>query len=432
MNTMNITEQILYLVANAFHIYVFYCMFRAMLGVPKNQKVELAAFVGMYAVNSAAFLLFTSNYFNLLSSIVPLIIISLIYDRTARFKLLVSVMTCAVSMLLESVTTNILLLLIKNIGDAQTILSNIVGSFILFFLSLVVRKIRTSQKNTTLAISHWLVIFFVPSGSITVVALAFSSGYMAWQNVAIVTILLLINVIIFWLFDKMTDYYQARYERQLMSEQLYIFTQQLELINENNQAIRSMRHDLKNHITYLSEFLRRNEIDSAQEYLEQISEHLQPHNQYVDTGNPGLDSFINYKLSALEKISDKIETCMEIPKQISYPSFELCVILGNLLDNASEAFLRLPQDIPKLLSLDIRFDRGILFISVSNSFDGKLRKTLAAGKTVYHSLKENAEDHGRGLANVRNMVDAFEGELYIEDDQHKYTVKIVLFPKHSN
>ena len=103
-------------------------------------------------------------------------------------------------------------------------------------------------------------------------------------------------------------------------------------------------------------------------------------------------------------------------------NFDLTVLLGNLLDNAIEA---LRKDDKKSLSIKIRYIKGILYISMYNSFDGVINK----GGNRFLSLKEDKENHGIGLTNIDSIVNKYNGEMRIDSKGGIYKTDIILYIK---
>lgn len=146
--------------------------------------------------------------------------------------------------------------------------------------------------------------------------------------------------------------------------------------------------------------------------------------KYASSGNPDFDSILNYKLSAASAVGAKIELDMAIPTHLPIEAFDINVILGNLLDNANEA---LAQSEVKELNVGIRYDRGMIFIHVSNTYCGEVRKEVRDGTAIYSSTKEEPECHGLGLSGVAAVVEKYGGSVYIDDAKGKFKVDIVLY-----
>ena len=64
---------------------------------------------------------------------------------------------------------------------------------------------------------------------------------------------------------------------------------------------------------------------------------------------------------------------MDIPSQMPFANSDLCIILGNALDNALEANMRSKEE-HSYISLKVKYDGDNLIIIVENSFDGKIIK----------------------------------------------------------
>ena len=77
----------------------------------------------------------------------------------------------------------------------------------------------------------------------------------------------------------------------------------------------------------------------------------------------------------------------------------------------------------KSLSLYVSMQRGLLFINLSNSYDG----TLIENKGRFLSTKPDKRAHGLGLQNVKRMVREMNGEMLIEHDENNFCVKIMLY-----
>ncbi len=423
---MDALHTLLYLTANAFHIYVFSSALRAVLGRPRLAVVEGLGFAGMYALNSGMFLLLNNPYLNLATSVLPLILLAFVYRGTVRVRLLVGVMVCVTSMLLESVIYNAGSLFAPDDPDGLSIFTNIISSFALFLLTQVLRKFRPDRPSAALSFGHWLAIITVPLGMMAAVAVAFRSGLGSWETILIVILLLCVNVIVFWLFDKMTDYYQARLGSQMLLEQNNAYAQQLRFVREKDREIRDLRHDMKNHVSYLMDLADKGDLAGVSGYLRRMGGELYHPQEFVSSGNDGMDSFLNYKLSRIHRLGARITTDIAIPEQIDYPDFDLCVILGNLLDNAYEAFQRMPEGQPRSLDIKMRYDRDILYLKIGNTYYGRLSRITRDGKGLYQTTKENAEEHGRGLSNVIRVVESYGGTVSIHDQAQTYIVELIL------
>lgn len=389
--------------------------------------MEWLGFSLLFIINSATFLLASNPYLNLVSTILPLIAISFLYTTTIFTKILVSVMVVTVSMILDSVSFNIgSIFLFDNMNENQ-LFTNVTGSFLFFLLAQVIKKIRTPQKNTTLFLSHWFVIVAAPISSIGIITMIFQMGYSAKATVAILVILMGLNIGFLWLFDKMTEYYQMQSEKEVLVEQLRAYKQHIKLISENQQKIKELRHDIKNHFSYLSAFLKNADVEGASAYLQKISGYISNPMVFVDSGNQTLDSFLNYKIGEISRLLVNISLDIRLPQQIPYGDFDLCMVLGNLLDNSYEALYHQTVGETKRFSLKMHYERGMLYIKITNTYSGSLRKVMKDKEQIYLTTKRDTSQHGNGLSHVKKMVQRYGGEVKINDSNHLYCVELLLY-----
>ncbi len=117
-----------------------------------------------------------------------------------------------------------------------------------------------------------------------------------------------------------------------------------------------------------------------------------------------------------------METDIVIPEQMKLHSFDLNVVVGNLLDNAIAASERTEE---QFLKLSMRMDKGILFLQVVNSCDG-----IPEGVCDIQKMAEkSAEGHGIGLINVRRIVEKYHGEIDMRCDAHRMKTEVMLYMK---
>ena len=102
---------------------------------------------------------------------------------------------------------------------------------------------------------------------------------------------------------------------------------------------------------------------------------------------------------------------------------DLVTILGNAMDNAIEACMRVPEG-QRFIQVRTMQQDGFSILSFSNSCDGR---TFLCGKLLL-TRKRDPENHGFGLANIRRTVEKYEGEMNWHADEEEFTLTL-LFPR---
>lgn len=208
--------------------------------------------------------------------------------------------------------------------------------------------------------------------------------------------------------------------REMYELQIQAYQYQLEVMKNANEAYRTLRHDMKHHIVMLTDFIHKGENENALKYLGKLSGYTGGHKGYIETGNTGIDSIINYMAAKVQGFSGQVLADIYIPPGLAVDNFDMSIILGNLLLNACEAMENCTR---KELAIALKYGRGILLICIENTYDGILEEK--DGKII--TRKEDASNHGLGLASVRRAVRKYDGNIKIQSDENKFRVEAVLY-----
>ncbi len=114
---------------------------------------------------------------------------------------------------------------------------------------------------------------------------------------------------------------------------------------------------------------------------------------------------------------------MEIPTHLPFDSADLCIILGNVLDNALEANIRVKIQ-NAFIKLYMRMDINNLLIIVENSFDGHISKSKEGR---LQTLKADRLNHGLGLESVKKSVNKYHGYINTSYREYLFITEILLY-----
>jgi sensor histidine kinase YesM len=194
---------------------------------------------------------------------------------------------------------------------------------------------------------------------------------------------------------------------------------QLEIINNSKENLKTFRHDLINHAYSLKYYIDNHDCEGATEYLDNIFEFINNSKEYAKSGNSEIDSIINYKLDLAERQGINSEVYLAIPDKLNISSFDLSIVIGNLLDNAIEAAAKAEK---KFINISVELDRNVLYISISNSYDGKLK--FAANKLA--STKDD-KNHGLGMSSAEKSIEKYKGIMNIRHDDRVFYVDVLMY-----
>jgi len=206
---------------------------------------------------------------------------------------------------------------------------------------------------------------------------------------------------------KMTEYQNALVEQHYAEiENIY-------------RTMRAWRHDWHNHIQALSAQLDSGEYEKARNYLNEINQSILRIDTVLKTGNTMADAILNSKISLMKNRQIEVEAEAQVPASLSVPDVDLCIIIGNLLDNAMEACSKLnPEN--RFVHIYIHVKGAMLYMSFTNSAGKKQHKT---GNLFFSS---KGSGHGLGLTRVDSLVAKNGGYLTRASEDGGYTTEVML------
>ena len=215
------------------------------------------------------------------------------------------------------------------------------------------------------------------------------------------------------IFSKMIDRRIAAYQRDLIE------THYREVDNMYRQ-MRGWRHDYRNHIQVMKAYAAAGDMDALRTYLDSLEQDLLTVDTVIKTGNRMTDAILNSKISIARTKHIDVIADANIPVELGLSEVDLCIIIGNLFDNAIEASMTLPED-KRLIRVYMEVKNTQLYISFTNfTAQGKQTKI---GKR-FASTK--GEGHGLGLLRMDNIVERLGGYLNRNSEDGAFTTEILL------
>lgn len=234
----------------------------------------------------------------------------------------------------------------------------------------------------------------------------------------IIGIIISLGIIIFFLIRyiliKLVDKRIANYQNDLVSKQYN------EVENIYKQ-MRGWRHDYHNHIQVMKAYLELEKYKEMDIYLDDLARNLTTIDTVLKTGNIMVDAILNSKLSLANSQEININAKATVPKDLNIADIDLCVVIGNLMDNAMEATIKLENPEDRFIRVYIREMKNQLYISVTNSVGGKVKKI----NLEYISTKLGI-NHGFGLKRVDSIVRKYNGFINRQNEEGVFATEVIL------
>lgn len=412
-------NMILESVTNLFRVYICWRFIRIFFPVLRVKKyIEFIGYVLFYVITIGVFLFFHTPFVNLFTNLICFYAIMLLYEGSNRKRILVAILIYSINMVCDYFAYS--LFAGSKITQSVSQIFSIMTDLLILICELVAERILGEEAKQEY-IQGMGVILVIPILGIVmlhalIVADIGNRGLMIGESFGILGI----NILVFYLYHTYMDIYQRLHEKEVLEQQVKIYRNQLEIIEQTQAKVRSLRHDMSHHIQALRRFAVRNEGQEVLRHLDKMESAITIEKEYVYSGNKEMDGLLNYMLEKANNALKQVEIEIKNLRSLDEYSFELAIILGNLLDNAIEAARQTEE---QALRFQMEEDKGMLFIHVVNKYCGELR--IKEGRLL--STKLDGKNHGMGLKNVRDIVEKNHGVLDIRYDNGIFEVDVILY-----
>lgn len=215
------------------------------------------------------------------------------------------------------------------------------------------------------------------------------------------------------LFTKQINRQLDEYQRELID------THYQEVENMYRQ-MRGWRHDYRNHIQTIKALAENGDMEAVMQYLDGLELDLNTVDTVIKTGNAMADAILNSKISLARSKNIEVHVDAHIPVKLKMSELDLCVILGNLFDNAIEASTKLPEG-GRMIRVYMDMKNTQLYISFTNfTATGKLEKVGRLFRT------SKGKGHGFGLIRIDAIVERLGGYLSRNSEEGAFTTEILI------
>ncbi len=212
-----------------------------------------------------------------------------------------------------------------------------------------------------------------------------------------------------------TIYQKQRMTEQLTEQKLHYMEMQTRV-----QNARQNRHDMKHHIAAIRRYIELDDKSGLSEYCDAFVQRNQlDKNALPYTGNVAVDGVV-YKYMQLCEEQNIQFSCLGTVRSDSIADIDICVLIGNVLENAFTACLTIPED--RYIKMISKSEKNLLTVIVTNSFDGKLRQGTEG---VLLSRKREGRT-GVGMKSMESVCQRYGGTMEKHWDDNTFTLMFML------
>ena len=407
---------------NLFRIFLIGRCASIFLGVDVDKKKKHIVYGCFYVINTVLFWEFHTVWINMICNLMGIGAIVWLYTKSVRTNLFITgtiyLVNCGCDVAATSLFVN------YRDGGAYNQIYAVISFFLIFMCELVIEKMITIHKDAEDAQNISLVL--MPICSIIVITLLIYTDTCTDIGLTIVSIgLLIANFLMLYLYNLLLHSISQQYEMEMLKTQLQAYANQLNVVLRGEEKIKALRHDIKHHLSELMLLANKHDVAEIQKYIDEMNSFLKNPNEIVASGNLEIDSVLNFMLQKAEKELKTVDIKVMLPEKVRH-SFDINVMLGNLLENAIDAAGKTEN---KYLSVHIKLKRGILKVKIENSFESSyiLRKEQNRKDTILKTTKPFTEQHGIGLKNVKKIVEKYNGTMAVTAQEGIFCVNLLLY-----
>ncbi|MBQ6162999.1 MAG: GHKL domain-containing protein [Clostridia bacterium] len=241
----------------------------------------------------------------------------------------------------------------------------------------------------------------------------------AWYNVLYAVSACLMFLSLLWLAARVLYLIHTQKSiLQRLNEQLLYESQK----ERSDEALRRFRHDYKNHVIALNAMLEHGDLNGARAYMDELTRDASGTLQRFSTGNSVVNSLLNVKYAAALRQNTELRFDGMIPEWGIAPK-DMCVCVGNLLDNALEACASLPEGAPRYVKTTASVTGNILLLTTENPIG---ETASLPGGALPKTTKIDPKRHGIGLKNVKDISKKYNGSLTLSSADRRFTAELLL------
>lgn len=240
-------------------------------------------------------------------------------------------------------------------------------------------------------------------------------GALSFLHYLISIVAILVVIVMFQNWKEMQEEQRGQ---ELVLNQISDIKKHIEEVEKLYRDIRSMRHDMGNHIQTLEHLVAHNNMDDATEYLEHLKNEWDKVSPEIKTGSPVIDVILMEKLREAKERQIRFLSDFHYPHNTKLNAFDLSVIMNNALNNCME---NVSGDDPYISISSFR-KNSIFMITIKNSFGGQLN----FGDSDLPETTKSGREHGIGLNNIRRVARMYMGDISLEQGNEEVILSIMM------
>jgi hypothetical protein len=264
-----------------------------------------------------------------------------------------------------------------------------------------------------------------------IVGLAIDSYYINGKiymdmSMVMLSFFMVFLIIMVWVYahrvmDLQDDVIMSKSRLEIAHKQITMQKEHYDSLNNQMNEIKVIKHDINHFIGVMSTLAKEGEFNKLKKFLDEFCEKARFDSLPIFCQHSVANSIIGYNYLQAKQNGIRFESCCTINDHITISDSDLCIVLGNALENAIHACKQMKQNVTKFVHIESRLVNNQRLIKVMNSYNGCLN--IKDGR--YISLKGGSL-HGLGIKNIEKVVQMYGGYLKIEHSENVFTLMVAI------
>jgi hypothetical protein len=226
--------------------------------------------------------------------------------------------------------------------------------------------------------------------------------------------ILYMNAIVFWYFDRIKRIFIYKGENEAAELKIELHKKYSEFLCEQQKETDALWHDMKKHTELMKTLINYGQHEITSDYLQKLESAMYDKVVVVRTQSPVLSALLTEQKQRAKKASIEFDLEVRLESEMRVEPVDLCVILGNMFDNALEACNQLPPDVDGYVKASILQRNKALSIEYENAYNPTAKPVRRDGK------------HGLGLKIIRKTVKKYDGVFSNTSDNSMFKVSVLI------
>ena len=210
---------------------------------------------------------------------------------------------------------------------------------------------------------------------------------------------------------------KQRFDEEIAREVISSGRKHYQKMSELQQKLQIMHHDYKYHLITASQMLLSGDRDNAANYLSNLEQQFSQNELPRFCTNTVINALLAGYTERYAKLDIQIKAEITLPDPLTIPDYDMCIVLGNLLENAMKICAL--QNGGRFVELSLGFQGGQLSIVAENIFDGNI--STSDQQLI---IEKNEED--LGIKSIHAVTTRYNGEFHTKWNEKTFTAYVLM------